>query len=177
MAKRHEGVRIFMFKSPNSDLSILKVLSLFLHNGIIFVTLIISQELIQMKSNLRNALVICLILPLVFACRKKKNKDVSPFGEGKPVCPLLALTSETGKTIQDFEYVKDNLIRIYSFEESKTTMSFKYNEKNVITNMKVETENDLETLNVDYIYDAEGRVSQTPTSYCRNSNYYEHFRY
>jgi hypothetical protein len=43
-------------------------------------------------------------------------------------------------------------------------MSFKYDEKNVITNMKVETENDLETLNVDYLYDAEGRVSQTTTS-------------
>ncbi len=117
-----------------------------------------------MKNNLRKAIMLCLLIPLVFACRKKKNKDVSPFGEGKPVCPLLALTSETGETIRDFEYVKDNLIRIYSLEESKTTMSFKYDEDNVITNMKVETENDLESLSVDYIYDDEGRVSQTTTS-------------
>ncbi|MFT4735037.1 MAG: hypothetical protein ACI9DJ_001193 [Algoriphagus sp.] len=117
-----------------------------------------------MMKNLRKALVLSLLLPLVFACRKKKDKNISPFGDGKPVCALLALTSETSETIRAFEYVSDNLIRIYSLEESKTIMSFKYDEKNVITNMKVETENDLEKLNVDYIYDADGRVSQTTTS-------------
>lgn len=105
-----------------------------------------------------------LLLPLVFSCKKKNKGDVDPFSGESNVCPLLAMVDENGNTVRDFEYVQDNLMRIYSMEESETIMSFRYDENGLITTMEVETENNSETLKVTYTYDDENRVSQTSTS-------------
>lgn len=103
------------------------------------------------------------MVPLAFSC-KKKNKDVDPFAGESNVCPLLAMVDGSGNTVRDFEYVQDNLMRIYSLEESETIMSFKYDEKGFITTMEVENENEFEKLKVNYTYDADGRVNETSTS-------------
>ncbi|WP_162628248.1 hypothetical protein [Arcticibacterium luteifluviistationis] len=105
-----------------------------------------------------------ILIPLAFSCKKKNKGDIDPFSGESGVCPLLAMVDGSGKTVRDFEYVQDNLIRIYSMEESETIMSFKYDEKGLIKTMEVESENENETLKVTYTYDDNGRVNKTSTS-------------
>ncbi|WP_341227603.1 hypothetical protein [uncultured Arcticibacterium sp.] len=117
-----------------------------------------------MKKEFVKIVILLLLIPLVFSCKKKNKGDVDPFSGDNDVCPLLSMVNGEGKTIRDFEYVQDDLIRIYTLEENETIMSFKYNEKGLIKTMEVETENNSETLKVAYTYDEKDRVSNTSTS-------------
>jgi hypothetical protein len=102
---------------------------------------------------------------VAFSCRRKKKDDIDPFLSGNEVCPLIGLVKDTGEPLRDYEYVGNQLARIYSIEDNVTTvMSFRYDEKNVIKTMEVETGSELEKLVVTFLYDEKGRVNQTSTS-------------
>ena len=96
---------------------------------------------------------------------KEKKDDIDPFLSGNEVCPLIGLVKDTGEPLRGYEYVGNQLARIYSIEDNVTTvMSFRYDEKNVIKTMEVETGSELEKLVVTFLYDEKGRVNQTSTS-------------
>lgn len=102
-------------------------------------------------------LVLCLAILLVFdSC--KKRKKLNPFGGA---CPLISVSDENGQRISEYEYVGSKLIRIYNLRKPKTTMSFKYNEKDQLAEMKVESEDNTEDFLVKYFYNDEGQLSET----------------
>ena len=118
-----------------------------------------------MKKSISRLILFSLIIGVSFSCRKKKKDDVDPFQGGDVICPLIGLSKDTGEPFRDYEYVGDQLTRIYSTEDNNTTiMSFRYDENKVIKTMEVETGSELEKLVVTYLYDEKGRVNQTSTS-------------
>ncbi len=112
-----------------------------------------------MQKLLTKILIISALVFINQSCKKKNKLD--PFGSGVNSCPLLAVTDENGNTIRDFEYVGDQLIRIYSKDDPASTMSFRYDENGRVKTMEVENEEDLESYLVKYTYDKDNRISET----------------
>jgi hypothetical protein len=103
-----------------------------------------------------------MVLLATTSCRKKK-KEIDPFKDGAAY-PLLAISDENGNTIRDFEYVQNNLMRIYNLDNPKTTFVFRYNDKDQVDYMEVTNANELEKIRVTFTYDEKGYVEETRTS-------------
>ena len=100
---------------------------------------------------------LCLLVLLVLdSC--KRRKKINPFGDA---CPLIGVTDENGQRISEYEYVGAKLIRIYNLRKPKTNMSFKYNEKDQLSEMKVENEDNTDDFLVKFFYNDEGQLSET----------------
>ncbi len=112
------------------------------------------------NSSLLTAIMLVLVV-FSFSCKKKKN--LNPISS-KNVCPLLSVADETGKAIQNYEYIEKQLIRIYSKDSIPTTLSFKYNAKNQVERMMVKSDNANDNFDVYYHYDDDGNLARTTTA-------------
>jgi hypothetical protein len=95
------------------------------------------------------------------SCKKKRadliNGDVDS-------CPLVTIADENSGVIRDFEYARNNLMRIYYLDSPKATFEFRYDDLDRVENMVVTHENELATYNINFVYDAKGYLSETNTS-------------
>ncbi len=110
---------------------------------------------------LQTGLLLFLVL-ISFSCKKKKA--ISPLDKSKNICPLLSIADETGKSIQDYEYIESKLVRIYDRDSIPTTLIFRYNEKKQVNKMQVQSDNSSENFDVLYFYDDQGNVARTKAS-------------
>ncbi len=112
-----------------------------------------------MKRTFWKTLTIGFLALLVLSCR---HKDVNP-GISGTNCPLLSVSGPKGN-VREYEWVANNLIRIYSRDSIPTTLLFRYNTRNFPEKMEIQTDNSAAKYVVTFTYDSKDKVTSTTTA-------------
>lgn len=102
----------------------------------------------------------------VVSCKKNNSSSENVTPEQKAQltkCPLLVVNNPQGKAINKFEYTLGRLKRIVSNDSTETSVVFTYNSKNQIEKMDVIMAKSANNFNVNYTYDATGKINKSKT--------------
>jgi hypothetical protein len=111
-----------------------------------------------MRSTLSKILIICFALLSVWSCKKKAATP--SITNGAKVCPLLSIDSPKGN-VQNYEWVGEKLIRVYSKDSIPTILVFRYNAKNLPDKMEIITENSVDKYIVNFEYGLKNTVARS----------------
>jgi hypothetical protein len=112
-----------------------------------------------MKTTLLKTLIVCFTIATVWSCKKKAAGPASLTNQTS-VCPLLSIDSPKGN-VQNYEWVGEKLIRVYSKDSIPTILVFRYNSKNLAEKMEIVTENSSDKYEVTFQYGLKNTVSKS----------------
>jgi hypothetical protein len=102
-----------------------------------------------------------LLLTALFIVSCKKNKTVPPPTYSK--CPIISIETPKEK-VKTFEWVSNRLVRMYLKDSIETSVVFKYNTKNLVDIMEIQSLKSLEKYVVKFTYNEKNQVVKSNTS-------------